>query len=87
MEKIHRPRIVAGLEVGLQLIITIEDRFTKIYLPELTSKDPMKGEIVSGSSGAIAPMSFQFLVRPSLTEFACSADVVRLYRIAMEFAS
>ena len=47
----------------------------------------MKGEIVFGSSGAIAPRSFQFLVRPSLTEFACSADVVRLYSTAIELAS
>lgn len=47
----------------------------------------MKGEIVSGSSGATAPRSFQFRVSPSLTALACSADVVRLYRIAIEFAS
>ena len=53
----------------------------------LTSSDPINGEIVSGSSGAIAPMSFQLFVRPSLIEFACSAEVVRLYKIAIEFAS
>lgn len=47
----------------------------------------MNGEIVSGSSGAIAPKSFQFLVKPSLIELACSVDVVRLYKTAMELAS
>ena len=43
--------------------------------------------MVSGSSGAIAPMSFQFFVRPLLIESAWSADVVKLYKMAIEFAS
>lgn len=47
----------------------------------------MKGEMVSGSSGAIAPRLFQLLVRPWLTEFACSTEVVKLYNTAIELAS
>ena len=47
----------------------------------------MNGEIVSGSSGATGPRSFQFFVRPSLTESACSGVIVRLYSTAIEFAS
>lgn len=46
----------------------------------------MKGEIVSGSSGAMGPRSFQFLVRPALIELAWS-DVVKLNRTAKELAS
>ena len=42
---------------------------------------------MSGSSGHTGPKSFQFLVRPSLTELACSCDVVKLKKIAMELAS
>ena len=57
------------------------------YGSEITSSDPMKGAIVSGSSGAIAPKEFQFFVNPSLILLACSAEVVRLYKIAIEFAS
>lgn len=53
----------------------------------LTSNDPMKGEIVSGNSGATAPRSFQFFVNPALTEEACSVELVILNRIAIEFAS
>ena len=53
----------------------------------LTSSPLMKGEIVSGSSGATGPRWFQFRVRPLLTESACSADVVRPYKTAIEFAS
>ncbi len=47
----------------------------------------MKGAMVSGSSGAIAPIEFQFFVNPLLIEFACSAEVVRLYNTAIELAS
>ena len=53
----------------------------------LTSNDPINGEILSGSSGATAPMSFQFFVSPWLIEEACSAVFVRLKRIAIELAS
>lgn len=42
------------------------------------SRELMNGEMVSGSSGATAPSSFQFFVRPLLTEFACMVEVVRL---------
>ncbi len=47
----------------------------------------MKGEIVSGNSGATGPRSFQFFVRPLLMDAACSCDVVRLQRTAIELAS
>ena len=47
----------------------------------------MNGEIVSGVSGESAPNSFQFFVRPSLIEFACSGVPVRLKNTAKEFPS
>ena len=53
----------------------------------LTSRPLMNGEIVSGSSGATGPRSFQFFVKPSLTDAACSGVWVRLYSTAIEFAS
>ena len=67
-----------------QFVITIE-RSNLAVRP--TSNDPINGEIVSGSSGATAPSSFQFFVRPALTDEACSGEVVRLKRMAIELAS
>lgn len=59
----------------------------KKFLVKRTSSEPIKGDIVSGSSGATAPKSFQFFVKPSLIEDKRPGEVVRLYRIAIEFAS
>ena len=51
-----------------------------------TSNPLTNGAMVSGSSGVTAPMSFQFFVRPSLIEFACSG-VERLNSTASELPS
>lgn len=53
----------------------------------LTSKPPMNGAMLSGSSGDTAPYSFQYCVRPSLILDAWSGESVRLNRIATAFPS
>lgn len=52
-----------------------------------TSNPLINGLIVSGSSGATGPSSFQFFSSPALTFCACSGDVVKLNRTANEFPS
>ena len=47
----------------------------------------MNGATVSGSSGAVAPYTPQFSVRPSLTAATCSAVSVTLNSTASAFAS
>ena len=47
----------------------------------------MNGLILSGSSGATGPSSFQFFLNPSLTCLACSFVCVKLNIIAMELPS
>ena len=43
--------------------------------------------IISGNSGDTGPISFQFLISPSLILFACSRDEVKLNSTAREFPS
>ncbi len=51
------------------------------------SKDEMKGEMFSGSSGATAPIGVQFLSRLVDTVSAFESLLVTLKRTAMLFAS